>query len=153
MNILLEEDRAETRIKRANPLILQDLPKATNKAIRKSRRRDETDPGRLQGTQGNRGEELRRARRDHVYRGAVVFGRLCAKAVANLLLEELVSSELEGALHEVARKGGAEARRERADALALDDLAEAIDHATVVGCRVKLDPSLDAVWEKRIFMF
>ena len=76
--------------------------------------------------------------------GAVLGGGLQAEEVDVRLLEELVAAELEGALEEVTGGRGAETGQERAGALLLDDLAEAADHALVVGGRVELDPRLDA---------
>jgi hypothetical protein len=61
------------------------------------------------------------------------------------LLEELVATELEGALEEVAGESWAYSGQEGAGALVLDDLAESADHAAVVGCWVELDAGLDAV--------
>ena len=66
------------------------------------------------------------------------------KQINRLFLEELVAAEFEGALHEVAGEGGTEACCESAYAFVLDDLAEAADHATVVGRGVELDPCLDS---------
>jgi hypothetical protein len=62
-----------------------------------------------------------------------------------LLLEELVSSELEGTLEEVTGGRGAEAGKERASTLRLDDLAETANHTPVVGGGVELDSRLHAV--------
>ena len=62
-----------------------------------------------------------------------------------LLLEELVTSELEGTLKEVTSKSRTDTSQESGSALILDDLAETADHAPVVGGRVELDTGLDAV--------
>lgn len=65
--------------------------------------------------------------------------------VNGLLLEKLVSSELEGSLEEVSSGGGPESGEESASTLGLDDLAETTDHTLVVCDGVKLDVGLDAV--------
>lgn len=62
-----------------------------------------------------------------------------------MLLEELVTSELEGALEEVAGEGWSGTGEECAGALFLDDLAEATDEAAVVGEGVELDSGLDDI--------
>ncbi len=67
-----------------------------------------------------------------------------------LLLEELVASELQGALEEVAGEGRANTGEERTSTLGLDDFPEATDHAIVVGGRVELDAGLDAAEMGRV---
>ena len=62
-----------------------------------------------------------------------------------MLFEELVAAEFEGALQEVAGEGWADAGQEGGGAFVGDDLAEAADHAAVVGCGVELDAGFDAV--------
>lgn len=59
--------------------------------------------------------------------------------VDRLLLEQLVTSELEGSLEEIASSGRSEASEESAGTLALDDLLEAANEALVVLERVELD--------------
>jgi hypothetical protein len=93
----------------------------------------------------NVGNNLGATGRDEVDSSAVLSGVVIADEVDGLLLEELVSSELQRALDEVAGDGGAEAGEESTSTLVLDDLAEAADHAPVVGGRVELDARLDAV--------
>lgn len=61
-----------------------------------------------------------------------------------MLLEELVSAELECALQEVAGECWACAGQEGAGAFICDDLAEAADEAAVVGYWVELDAGFDA---------
>jgi hypothetical protein len=68
-----------------------------------------------------------------------------AQNVDPLLLEELVTSELEGALEEVTGKGRADTSQESASTLVLNDLAETANQATVVGLGVELDTGLDAI--------
>jgi hypothetical protein len=48
-------------------------------------------------------------------------------------------------LHEITGKGRAEASRESANAFAFDNLTEAANHTTVVGCGVELDPGLHTI--------
>lgn len=97
--------------------------------------------------EGDISDELGGGGRREVDRGAVLRRGLVAEEVDVLLLEELVTAELEGALEEVAGGRGAEAGQERAGTLLLDDLAEAADHALVEGGGVELDARLDAAGE------
>jgi len=62
-----------------------------------------------------------------------------------LLLEELITSELEGALEEVACKGWANTSQESTCALLCDDLTEASDETSVVCGRVELNSGLDDI--------
>lgn len=144
-NILLEENRAEARVESAHALGLKDLAKATNQTVSETRRGDKADTRSLEGAQSNRREELGTGSGHGVDGRTVLPGLLDAEEVDRLLLEELVSAELEGALDEVAREGRPEAGQEGAGALVLDDLPEAADHAPVVRGRVKLDLGLDAL--------
>lgn len=73
-----------------------------------------------------------------------------------MLLEEFVSSKLEGTLEEVACEGWANTSQESASTLVLDDLTETTNETAVVGDWVELDSRLDAVgnrvskgWERR----
>lgn len=61
------------------------------------------------------------------------------------MLEELIASEFEGALEEVACEGWANTCKESAGAFILDDLSEATDEAAVVGYGVELDSGLDDI--------
>lgn len=145
MNLLLEEDGTETSVESTDTLILEHLGEATNETVGVGGLRDETDTGGLEGAQGNVGEELGGTGRGEVDGSAVVGGSLVAKLVDALLLEQLVTAELEGALEEVTGKGRADTSQESAGTLVLDDLAETANHTTVVGLGVKLDTGLDAV--------
>jgi hypothetical protein len=60
------------------------------------------------------------------------------------LLEELITSELQGALEEVSGGGRTETSPDGASTLVRNDLSEATDEAAVVCCGVELDPRLDA---------
>lgn len=62
-----------------------------------------------------------------------------------MLLEELVTTELEGTLEEVTSEGRTDTSEKSASALVLDDLSETADKTTVVGDGVELDSRLDAV--------
>lgn len=61
-----------------------------------------------------------------------------------MLLEKLITAELEGALEKVSSSGGTKAGQQSTSALLRDDLAETTDHTLVVLGRVELDTSLDA---------
>lgn len=144
MNVLLEEDGAETRVESANTLVLEDLAETTNQAVGETRCGDKTNAGRLKRTQGNRGEELSGGGGDGIHHTTVLPSLLNAEDIDRLLLEELITAELECTLDEVTSEGWAEASQERTGTLILDDLAETADHAAVVGGRVQLNLRLDA---------
>jgi hypothetical protein len=144
-NSLLEEDRAETAVERANALILQDLAKATNETIGETRLGHKTDTGGLKRAQSDISDELGGGGGGEIDGGAVVGGGLVAELVDPHLLEELVTSELQGALEEVAGGGGTEASPDGASTLVGNDFAETADQAIVVGDGVELYPRLDAV--------
>ena len=145
MDLLLEEDGTETSVERGNALVLEHLAETTDETVGVGGLGDETDTGGLKGAQGNVGEELGGGGRGEVDGGAVVGGSLETEGVDPLLLEELVSAELQGALEEVTGKGRAGTGEESASTLILDDLAEAADETAVVGLGVELDAGLDAV--------
>lgn len=150
VNVLLEEDRAENRVESTNTLGIEDLAETANQTVGEARCRDETDTGSLERAESNGGEELGAGGRDGVDSGTVLAGSLKTKEVDRLLLEELITTELEGSLDEVTSESWAEAGQESSSALILDDLAEAANHATVVGRRVELDTGLDAARESVI---
>lgn len=108
-NLLLQQDRTETRVESTNTLILQDLTEPTNKTGGELRLTDETNTGSLKRTQSDISEELSGGRRSQVDGSLVLSSGLVAQVVDALLLEELVTTELEGALEEVTRSGGTEA--------------------------------------------
>jgi hypothetical protein len=143
-HVLLEQNGAETGVEGTDTLVLQDLAEATDEAVGKGGLRDETDTGGLERAEGDISEELAEGRGDEVDSGAVVRGSLVAEHVDALLLEELVSTELEGALEEVAGSRGTEASQESTTTLVGDDLPHATEQALVVGYGVELDPRLDA---------
>ncbi|KAJ8107405.1 hypothetical protein OPT61_g8892 [Boeremia exigua] len=136
---LLEDDElgagdgTEARVESTNTLVLEDLAEAADQTVGELGVRDETNTGGLERAQGNVGDELSAGGGGEVDGGAVVGGSLVADGVDGLLLEELVSSELEGALKEVTSSGGAETSPDGASTLVGDDLAEATDEAGV-GC-------------------
>jgi hypothetical protein len=146
-NILLEENWSESGVESTNTLVLQDLAESRDKASCETGLGNETDTGSLERAEGDVSDELGAGGRGEVDGGAVVGGGLVAEEVDGLLLEELVSSELEGTLEEVSGEGWASTGKESASALLGDDLAETTDQTTVVGCWVELDAGLDAVRE------
>lgn len=143
-NVLLEQDGTEARVESTDTLVLQDLAEATNETIGEGRVRDETNTGGLEGTEGDVGEELSKGRRGEVDSSAVVAGSLVADQVYGLLLEELVTSELEGTLEEVTSSGGTETSPDSAGSLIGDDFPEAANETGVVGDGVELNSCLDA---------
>lgn len=143
-NLLLEQDGAETSIEGTDTLRLEHLAEATDQTAGIGGLRDETDTGSLERAESNVGEELGSGGGGQVDTSAVVGGVLVADQVDGLLLEELVSSELEGTLQEVTGGGWAETGQQSAGTLILDDLLEATNETTVVGNGVELDTGLDA---------
>lgn len=144
-DVLFEQDGHESRVERANTLILENLGESADETVGEARGRNETDAGGLQGAQRNRREKLGRGGRHRVDKTTVLARSLEAEEVDGLLLEKLVTAKLERALDKVSGKRRAESRQQSSGALILDDLAETTDHALVVGGRVQLDPGLDAV--------
>lgn len=149
-NLLLEQNGSESSVHGAETLSLDHLTHAVDETLGKGGLGDETDTGGLKGAEGNVGEELGHTGRGEVDGGTVVGSSLVAKLVDGLLLEELVTTELQGTLEEVTGKGRAGTGEESASTLVLDDLAETANHATVVCSGVKLDTGLDTVKGKRI---
>lgn len=145
VDLLLEQNGAETSVEGTNTLALQHLAETADQTTSVGRLGDETDTGGLKRTEGNVGEELGAGGGGQVDTSAVVGGVLVADQVDGLLLEELVTTELEGTLEEVASGGRAETGQKGTSALILDDLLEATDQTAVVGDGVELDTGLDAV--------
>jgi hypothetical protein len=143
--VLLEQDGSETRVEGTDTLSLENLAETANQAVGKGGLRDETDTGSLEGAERDISEELGARSGGEVDGSAVVGGGLVADQVNGLLLEQLVSSKLEGTLEEVTSSGGAETGPDSAGTLVGDDLPEATDQAVVVGNGVELYPGLDAV--------
>jgi hypothetical protein len=146
MNLLLEEHGTEARVETVDTLGLCDLGETRNETGSEGGLRDETNAGGLEGAQGNVGEELGKGGRNEVDGGAVLDSGLVADHGDGLLLEEFVTTELEGTLEEVTSKGRADTGQESASTLVLDDLAETANETAVVGDGVELDSGLDAVW-------
>lgn len=144
-NLLLEEDGTETSVESTDTLVLEHLGETTDEAVGVGRLRDETDTGSLKRAKSDIGEELGGGGRGEVDSSAVVGGSLVTEGVDALLLEELITAELEGTLEEVTGEGRADTSQESASALILNDLTETANQATVVGLGVELDTGLDAV--------
>lgn len=147
--VLLEENGTETRVESANTLVLQDLGETADETVSEGRVRDETDTGSLERAEGDIGEELGGGGRSEVDSGTVVGSGLVAESVDGLLLEELVTTELEGTLEEVTSEGRADTGPDSAEALLANDLLEAADETAVVLDGVKLNRRLDAVQIER----
>ena len=145
MNLLLEEDRTETSVESTETFVLEHLGHTTDQTIGIGRLRDETDTGSLKRAEGDIGEELSAGRRTKVDSGTVFSSGLITENVNGLLLEELVTTELESALEEVTGEGGTDTSEKGTSTFVLDDLAETTDQTTVVGSRVELNTGLDAV--------
>jgi hypothetical protein len=145
LNILLEQKGAKATVEGAEALLLSDPGEATDKAVGESGLGNETNTGGLKRAEGEISEELGAGSGGEVDGGAVVGSGLVAEEANGLLLEELVTTELQGTLEEVTSEGRAGTGKESASALVLDDLLEAADEAAVVGDGVELDAGLDAV--------
>lgn len=145
MNLLLEQDGAETAVESTKTLLLGDPGETRDETGSEGGLGNETDTGGLERAEGNVGKELSAGGGGEVDGGAVVGSVLVAEEANGLLLEELVTTELQGTLEEVTGEGRAGTGQESASALILDNLLEAADEAAVVGLGVELDASLDAV--------
>jgi len=142
---LLEQDGTEARVESTETLSPCDLGETTDQTVSKCWLGDESDTGSLERTEGNIGEELGGSSGSKVDGGSVVRSGLVAKVVDALLLEELVTSELESPLQEVTGEGWANTSQESTGTLILDDLTEATDETSVVCNRVELDSGLDDI--------
>lgn len=143
-HLLLEQNGTETRVESANTLGAEDLAETTDQTVGELGVGNETDTGGLKRAESDVSDELGAGGGTEVDGSAVVGGSLVAESVDGLLLEELISSELEGTLEEVTSGGGTETGPDGTSTLGGNDLAEATDQARVVGDGVKLDPGLDA---------
>lgn len=144
-NVLLEQNGTETRVKSTNTLLLQDLGETTDQAVGEGRLRHQSDTGGLEGAEGNVSDEFGACSRGEVDGGAVLDGTFVADQVDALLLEEFVTTELEGTLKEVTGKSRPDTGPKSASTLIGDNLTETTDETLVVSGRIKLDPRLDAV--------
>ena len=144
-DVLLEQDRSETSVEGSDTLVLQHLAEAADEAVGIGGLGNETDTGRLERAESYIGEELGDGSRRQVHGSAVVGSGLVSEVVDGLLLEQLITSELESALQEVTCGCWAEARQQRTGTLFRDHLAETTDQASVVCDGVELDSCLDAV--------
>ena len=144
-HLLLEQNGTESGVESTDTLLLEDLGETAHETGSEGRLGDQTDTGGLKRAETDVSNELSGGGGSEVDSGAVVGSRLEAKEVDGLLLEELVTTELQGTLDEVTGSGGTETSEESTSTLVLDDLAETTDHTAVVGGRVKLDTGLDAI--------
>lgn len=144
---LLEENGAEAAVESTETFLAGDLAETGDETGCKGRLRDQTDTGGFEGAEGNVGEELGGSRGGEVDSGSVVGGSLIAEEVDGLLLEEFITSKLEGALEEIAGKGGTNTGQESTCTLVGNDFSEASDQASVVCDGVELDSCFDATIE------
>lgn len=107
--------------------------------------RDETDTGSFERAEGDIGKELGRGRRGKVDGGSVVGSGLVSELVDTLLLEELVSTELECALQKITCECWANTCEESTGTFVGDDFSETTDQAIVVYGGLELYPRLDTV--------
>lgn len=140
---LFEQDRTEARVKGAETFISSNLSETTDETGCERRLGHEADSRRLQRAECNISEELSRGGRGKVDGRSIVRCSFVSEIGDELLLEELVTAEFEGALKEVARRRRTEARQQSPGSLIRDDLSECADHTPVVSDRVELNPRLD----------
>ncbi len=152
-NALLEKDWSEARVEGAKTLLLEDLAHSADEAIGEGGVGDKTNTGSFERAEGNVGEELGATGGGKVDGGAVVGGSLIPEQRDGLLLEELVSAELESTLKKVAGECWASTSEEGTGAFFGDDLAEATDQATVVGHGVELDARLHTTHRHTLSVF
>lgn len=143
--LLLEENWSETGVESTDTLVLQHLGEATDKAVGVGWVRDQTNTSSLEWAKGDISEELGDGRGGQVDGGTVVDSILVTDEVDSLLLEKLVTSELEGSLEEVTGSGWTETGQKSTSTLLGDNLLETADETAVVGDWVKLNSGLDAV--------
>jgi len=146
MNLLFEQDGAESGVEPAKTFSLGDLGETSKETVGKGGLRDETDTGGLERAKGDVGEELGGSRRRGVDSDTVVGSSLVAELVNALLLEEFVTTELEGTLQEVTGGSRTKTSQKSASTFVLDNLADTAKKTAVVGDGVELDTGLDAVW-------
>jgi hypothetical protein len=142
---LLEQNGTETGVESTEALVLDNLAEARNETAGVGGLGDETDTGGLERAQGDIGEELSSGGRGQVDSSSVLGSGLVAKSIDPLLLEELVTTELQGTLEEVTSEGRTNTGEKSGSTLILDNLAEATDETTVVGSGVELDTGLDDI--------
>lgn len=141
---LLEQDGTEAAVEGAHTLGSQNFAEARHETGREGGFRDQSDTGGLEGAEGNIGEEFGGGGGGEVDGGSVVLCSVVAEEIDGLLLEELVTAELEGALEEVPGKGRANTGQKSTRTFICNDFPEATDHASVVCDGVELDSGLDA---------
>ncbi len=144
-DVLLEQNRAEASVECTNTLVLQHLAEATDQPICICRLGNETDTGGLKGAERNISEELSAGSGGEVDSSAVVGRRLVSKDVDRLLLEQLITSELERALEEVSSGSGTEAGQQGASTLLCNHLSESAEESLVICDGVELNSCLNAM--------
>lgn len=142
---LLEEDGDETRVEASEEaLVSNNLGEGSDKTGSVAGVGHELDAGGLEGAEEDISNELGHGGRGKVDGETVLPGLLNTEVRSLLDLEELDTTELEPALDEVADNGGSETSGKSTHALLSDDLAEARDHAGVLG-GLELHAGLDDI--------
>lgn len=142
---LLEQDWGETVVERADTFFLQDSGETANETVGKTWLGHKSDSGGLERAQRNVGDELSNSGRTHVHGVLVVASSVVAQQVDELLLEHLVTTELERTLDRVAEKCRTETGQQRTRAFLTNNLLERGNHALVVNRGLELDSRLDDV--------
>ena len=142
--LLFEENRTETAVESAKTLLPGHLTKATDQTRSICWLRNKANSRSLERTEGDIGKEFRSGCRSKVDSSAVLDGRFVAEIVDELLLEQLIPTELERALEEITGERGTDTGQQGTRTLIGNDLSEGADHAFVVDSGFELYPSLDA---------
>jgi hypothetical protein len=145
LNLLLEEDRTETRVKGADTFTFQDLGESTNQAIGKVWLGDETNTSSLERAKSNISKELSSSSGSQVDSSSVLRSSLITKLVDTLLLEEFVAAKLEGTLKEVTSERWANTSPNSAETFLSDNLSEATNKTSIIFNGIELYSGLDTV--------
>lgn len=143
-NILFEQDRTKTGVESANTFSLHNLAKTAKKTASECGFRHKTNTGSLKRTKSDVGEEFSGSGRSQVDRSTIVRGSLVTKVIDRLLLEEFITSKLEGTLEEVAGGSRAKTSEQGASTFIGNDLAETTNETAVVCDRIQLNTGFDA---------
>lgn len=142
---LLEQDRGETVVEGSKTLLLEDSGETTNQAAGEVWLGHQSDSGGLQWTQSNVGEELSQGSGTDVDRVLVVLGGVVTQLLNEGLLEQLVTTKLEGTLQGVTQDGRAQTSQQGAGTFRGNDLSQRTNQTGVVNGRLQLDSGLDHI--------
>ena len=143
---LLEEHGDEARVEALDEtLLLHKAASAASEAVSVGGVGDQANTAGLKRAQGNVSNELGGSSRCHVDGSAVLLGLLHAELVNPVLLEVLITAELEAALEAVAEEGGGQSSEQGTSTLVLHNLSSSVKHTAGVGLRAQLLLGLDDI--------